>query len=262
MSATHGYVIIVSLATAMVFFVLAASLAARAVRSDDARLANSAFSLWWFTLGVQNVVVAVRLGAGLADAPLSLVMGLQFVTVAAVTSGLAGLLVYLVYLITGRAVATLPMFLAYSLYAGWLVAYFGGRLPLGYEVTRWSVAIAYAGEATEVASLTLLLILVGPQLVAIVALLVVAARLPHSASRLRVLVVALSIALWFSSAVLADLAGLTGDAWQATRVLIPLAVGLAVLIVHRPPAWLRRRMPPEIESPEPTEEPPPVLLTR
>jgi hypothetical protein len=252
MLASQWYVIGMALATAAVFFALAASLMSRTVRHEGGRLANTAFALWWFSLGVQQSVAAVRIPVGLAEMPFSLLLGLHFVTVAAVTFGLAGLLTYLLYLFTGRAVVSWPIFLGYSAYGGWLVHYTIAREPLRYDVGPWGVTIDYARTAPPMESLLVLLVLLGPQLAAIAGLVAVAARLPPSASRWRMLVVAAGTAAWFLSALLATALAVTDPVWRAANPVLPLAVGTSVLLVYRPPAWLQRRLPPEIPS-----EPPP-----
>jgi hypothetical protein len=248
MGASQLYVVVVEAITAGVFFALAASLVVRSVRHEDGRIANAAFALWWFALGIQETAAAVRLPLAIGDMPLSLVIGIQFVTVASISFGMAGLLTYLLYLVTGRAVASWPIFLFYSAFAGWVIRSFIVREATGYDVTNWGVSIRYAVEAAPNEILGLLLVLVGPQLVAILALVMLASRLPHSASRVRLLVVAISIALWFMSATLATGLGVDDDPWQAIRVVIPLLVGVSVLSVYRPPRWLQRRLPPEIAA--------------
>lgn len=242
MPLTLWFTLVVTTATAAVFFALSATLLRRPMLDEGARTANLAFGLWWFAVGAQQTVVALRIPLALTEAPLSLMVGFSFANLAAFTLGLAGLLYYLLYLFTGRTVVSWPLLLFYSVYCGWGIQYLATRWPVGYDVTPWGVNIDYALAASPMATLTALLVLFGPPLVAVGALLVLSQRMPLGPSRLRVVVLALAIALWFSSAIVAAGLGATADTWQAVATLIPLGVGVAVLTVYRPPPWLRDRL--------------------
>jgi hypothetical protein len=242
MPLTLWFTLIVTTATAAVFFALSATLLRRPMADEGARIANLAFGLWWFAVGAQETVVALRIPLALAEAPLSLMVGFTFASLAAVTLGLAALLYYLLYLFTGRTVVSWPLLLFYSVYCGWGIQYLATRRPMGYDVTPWGVSIDYVLPASPLATLTALLVLVGPPLVAVGALLVLSLRMPRGPTRLRVVVLALATAMWFSSAIVAAGLGASADAWQAVATLIPLAVGIAVLTVYRPPPWLRERL--------------------
>lgn len=224
--------------------------AERPASSRHARLASSMFAAWWYALAASTGATALTDGlTAVADPPLSLVMGLQFLSVAAVCMGLAGLLYYLVYLYTGRTGSFWPLVAGYALFAGVLIQVMAAWEPVGVVAAEWGASIDYARPASDATVLMLLLVLIGPQLAASVALFLLAARLPDSAARVRLLVVATAIFAWFGSTLLATAVGATSNtAWQVLQLWIPVLVGLGVLLAHRPPLWLEARMPPELPA--------------
>lgn len=235
----------------------------RPASSRGARTASAMFALWWYALAVRSAIGGVRdLSVALDEPPLSLMVGLQFMNLVAVCMGLAGLLYYLLYLYTGRAVWFWPLTLGYAAYAGALVHANLRWEPIGVTVTAWDVSLDFANAAAPATTLGLLLILIGPQLVASLALFALSARLPTSASRVRLVVVSSAIFVWFASTFLASALGAREhEAWQVIELFIPLLVGLPVLAVHRPPAWLRRFLPPELPAPA-TPQPHPAAAAR
>jgi hypothetical protein len=231
---------------AAVFFALGLTLLRRPVSSDDARLATTLFSFFWFGVGVSNFSSGLRIPLAAADVPLTVLVGLSFIGYAALTMGLAGLLYYLVFLFTGQSFVVWPLVVFYALICAWLIRSTASWRPSGVEVAAWSARILYEQPLQGQPQLVALLALVGPQLLAVIAIFVVAARLPRSAARVRMVVVGAAILTWFGGTLLANVFAIDGTAWQVIRALLPILVGLAVILVHRPPPWLAWRLPPEI----------------
>jgi hypothetical protein len=236
---------LISFATAIVFVALATVLNRRHVH-EAARPANVMFALWWYCIGLQQFVTGSRIALWAVDLPISLHVGLAFVGFAATVIGLAGLLVYLLYVFTGRTLMLWPLVTFYALYFGYYVTLVAELQPTAVVTDVWTVEFAYAVEPRAVFVLSFLTVLVGPQLMAGLGLIVLAFLLPPSAARVRVMAVAAGVLLWFGAALLGAGAGLTAAWWDFVTHLIPLVVGIGVLLVYRPPRWLRERMPREL----------------
>ena len=237
--------------TAFVFLIWVGwAVGRRPASTPGARLAGSTFAAWWYALAASSAVSGIgAVATALGDPPVSLLTGLQFLNVAAICMGLAGLLYYLVFLYSGRSGHFWPLAIAYSLFAAGLVRAMVGWGPVAVVATRYDASVVYADPGSEASVLVLLLVLVGPQLLASLALFLLATRLPHSASRVRLLVVAAAIFAWFGSVFAGEAVGLSGnDAWEVLQLWIPVLVGASVLLVHRPPSWLEKRMPPELPA--------------
>ncbi|MBA2666987.1 MAG: hypothetical protein H0U69_08130 [Trueperaceae bacterium] len=241
--------LLLDLTTAAVFFSLGAIVLRRERHADAAvRLATIAFASWWFAVAVQQGISGVRILLAAAEAPLTIIVGLQFATLAALALGLAGLLYYLLFLGTGRSLVSWPILLGYCAYIGWLVQLLGNRGPIAYEATASGVTILYRTPFDRPESIALLLGLIAPQLLAVVGLLLVAFRLPRSAGRTRTMVTALGIALWFAFALTTSGERDLPDVVRVLYDLMPLLVGVGIHLAYQPPRWLERHMPPELPS--------------
>lgn len=227
--------------------------AARRASSPRTQRAVAAFAGWWYALAATcSVTALVNLLVATADPPLSLVLGLQFLNLSAACMGLAALLYYLLYFYTGRTFWFWPLTIVYAVAAALLIRMVGAWQPVEFVATPWSVQISYASAASGFAVIVMGLLLIGPQLLASLAVLVLALRLPPSAERVRLLVVGGAIAMWFGSSLLASMLGLTDDVvWQAIQIWVPIVLGISVLLVHRPPHWLARHLPPDLSSGSP-----------
>ncbi|MBA2666308.1 MAG: hypothetical protein H0U69_04655 [Trueperaceae bacterium] len=233
---------------AAVFTLLGVVLLRRSVADDAARFASVMFALWWFGLGVSKFVAGLRIALQVPDVPLSLLVGLSFVSSSAVAIGLAGLLCHLIYLFTGRTALLWPVIGFYALLCGWIISSSSVWNPVGVEISAWGAEFAYAQPYTMAYRLVVLLVIVGPQVLAVAALFVMAARLPSSAGRFRTIVVAASVAIYIVDALIAPAYPADSAIWQIVHHMIPIGVGLGVLAVYRPPRWLRGRMPPELSA--------------
>jgi hypothetical protein len=232
------------LAAALTFALLGMTLLERSVRSS-ARLANTMFAVWWLGIGIQQFSNGTRIVLAHLHVPLSLHVGLQFASFAAAMVGLGGLLYYLLFLHTGRSIVLWPIMALYAGFFGWYMMLIAGFEPRGLTIGTWSVSYSYASPPSPDLVISFLVFVVGPQLLAGLALVVLALRLPPSGARTRTGVVAAGVLLWFGSALLGPALGLQGDLWSLMTLLIPLLVGSSVLAVYRPPRWLRDRVDPD-----------------
>jgi hypothetical protein len=243
---TLGIGLALSWSATLLFGHLALRLVAKPVSVEGWRTATPMFAAWWGALAVSSFIAGLRVLLATLGAPLPLAVGLGYLGTAAVAMGLAALLYHLLVLVTGRDVPLAPVTLFYALFAGWAIEASSHWHPIGYEVRTWSVEIAYAQGLAGGERLLALLLYVGPQLLAGVGLIAVALRLPRSAERVRTIVTASGILVWFGVTVGATALELAGPLWGLARHLLAIGVGVAVTLVHQPPGWLERRMPPEI----------------
>lgn len=250
MQATLLLAAALSFTAALLYVAVAVAIRQREARPAGVQRASGMFMLWW--CGLAAVTALGGLNAVLVslwEPPVSLVVGLQFLTLPAACMGLAGLLYYLLYLFTGRGGFFWLLVVGYALYCGFLIRSLAGWGPVGIEASFWEVSLVYAEPASPAVRASLFFLLLLPQLTAAVALLGFGFRLPRSASRVRVLVVASGVLAWFGSAVLASALGVdTEPAWEFVELVVPVAVAAAVLLVHRPPEWLQARMPAELAT--------------
>jgi hypothetical protein len=232
---------------AVIFAVLAAEFLQRRVRDETVRLANVLFALWWLGLATSNFVSGLRIILVSVDMPLTVIVGLSFVSSSVVSVGLAGLLYYLIFLFTGRSFLLWPLLGLYALFGGWVIVSYARWQPLGVEIGAWSTSFIHAHPYTDAYRLSVLSVLVAPQLVAVLALTILAVRLPQSAARVRMLVVAVSVTAYLGNALAAS-AYPQDSAWLLVSEIIPVTAGVAVLIAYRPPSWLPWRLPPEMPA--------------
>ncbi len=232
---------------AAIFCVLAAEFLQRRVRDHAVRFANVLFALWWLGLGVSNFVSGLRVILVSIDMPLTVLIGLSFVSSAAVAVGLAGLLYYLIFLFTGRSVFLWPLLVFYAGFCGWIIHSHARWQPIGVDVGAWSTSFIHAQPYSDAYRLSVLAALVAPQLIAVLLLIALAARLPRSAARVRMFVVALSVTTYIGNSFAASLYP-DDTGWLLVGEIVPVVVGLAVLFAYRPPSWLPWRLPPEMPA--------------
>lgn len=211
--------------------------------SIDAKRAMVLFAIWWYALaattfagGLQSLLAAL----GVTDLPLFL--AITSLTLLLICVGLLGLLYYLLFLFTGRKDLLIPLAVFYALYYVSLVYYITASGPTEVIAGRWSTSIRYASPLSGPVTSAIIVLLVLPQILGALAFLTLYPRVESRTQRYRILLVSLSIVIWFGSALVASFQGLaTTDAWQIASRLIGLSAATAVLMAYHPPAWARRR---------------------
>ena len=210
------------------------------------RLARALFGVWWFGLAAGSALgAATKVLAAAGALTLTSAVAFQLLGLAGVCVSLWALLYYLTYLFTGSSAFLWPLAVGYAAFAGWLLHTVARWDPTAVRVTTWQAALIYASPPAggEVAVLAALLL--GPQMLAAAALYGLASRLPRGGARRRLLIVASGILLWFGSVVAGARGGAEGsETWSAIQQLVGVVVAVAVLAAYRPPAWLRRHLPP------------------
>lgn len=210
--------------------------------SEKAQRAAMLFSLWWYALAVTTAVTGImHLTAALDAASLPVFIALTYLSVLAICVGLLGLVHYLVYLYTGRD-ALVPLGVFYAAYYVLLLYYLTASGPMGVEVSRWRAALAYQQPLAGPLFTAVLVLLVFPQLIGALAYLSLFFKVPEATQRYRILVVSLSIVVWFGSAFAGSVSGLSQeDWWQVATRVIGLGAAVAIYLAYFPPGWVRRR---------------------
>jgi len=229
--------------SSVVYFGVGRLLGRREVRAGAAR-AHAAFRAWWFGVALSTAITAFIAVLGvLGAATVGAVTALTLVDFAIVCLALWGLLYYLVYLYSGRTGAWLwiaAAYVAYWLFLVWLILQAD---PVGVDVGAWSVQLEYRDdlEGDPLAAIALAL-LVMPQIIGALAYLSLFFRLEDATARYRVMVVSISILIWFGSVYAGALGGLGAEAWwQILSRLVGLAAALAILAAYLPPPLIRNR---------------------
>lgn len=210
--------------------------------TEKAQRAATLFSVWWYGLaGTTTATGIMHLTAALDAASLPLFIALTYVNVLVVCVALLGLLYYLVYLFTGRD-TVVPLGVFYAAYYVFLLYYLTAAGPTGVEVTRWRAALAYEQPLMGPLFGVVIALLVFPQLIGALAYLSLFFKVQEATQRYRILVVSLSIVVWFGSALAAAGSGLaSNDAWQLASRFIGLGAAVAIYLAYFPPGWVRRR---------------------
>lgn len=238
-----------TLAAATAFALVATALYARvglqhATRAVSAqnRRAVRMFGTWWLALAGVTLLGGVNtLLASIDASPLALLSAVLYVQLLLICVGLLGLLHYLVFLFTGRDLA-LPLGAVYAAYFIALVAVIAQAHPIDVNVGRWSATVVYEHPLASTSSTLLLALLVLPQIVGAVAYLTVAFRVREATQRFRIVLVSVSIIVWFGSSLLASARGLSGaDWWQVLSRALGLAAALATFVAYNPPRVLTER---------------------
>lgn len=227
-----------------VYFYVGHSLGQRRVVLGEARLAWTLFVVWWYALAGSTLSSGLLslLGAlGVTSLPLFLTV--TQVNLLAICVGLFGLVYYLLYLFTGSRKWFTPLALFYVAYYALLVYYLSWSAPVGVQVDRWGAHVVYREQQIGPLFTVVLTLLVFPQIIGSIAYFTLFFRVKEATQKYRVALVSLSILVWFLSAFLASVAGLSQfDWWQIVSRLIGLAATLTILLAYKPLPWLKQRL--------------------
>lgn len=234
---------LLSIFTAGIYYYVGRVLSQRHASSDDSRMAWRMFIVWWYALAATTLSGAVLslLGAmGIVQLPLFITVTL--VNLLATCVALFGLMYYLLYLFTGNRRLLVPLTLFYIAYYAFLMYYVLASDPVSVSVDRWRTALVYQNEITGPLFLAALLLLVFPQIIGSLAYFTLYFRIKNPTQKYRVLLVSWSIIIWFLSAFVASIAGLSEfDWWQVASRLIGLGAALTIRFAYQPPVWIKQR---------------------
>jgi hypothetical protein len=217
---------------------------------ESGRIAAAAFVVFWYGLSISALVGQTGLQALLAafnGLELGFVLFLTQVSLLAISVALWGLLYYLVYLYTGWRNSWLPIAVFYVAFYGFLQYFIWDAHPQGLKVDRWMVTVEYEKDieslgVTDPYILALIVGLLVPQILASLAYFTLVFRVRSPTQRYRILLVSLSILVWFGSPFFALAAGVSeGDNYQLVSRLIGLAAAITIFFAYYPPGFMRRR---------------------
>lgn len=236
---------LVAFGSAAAYGTIAWQLRRRAPADANDQRALWYFVIWWaataaniFLVGVLYLSAAfdrITLAMQLADSILQRVL---------LAVSLWGLLTYLLYLVNGKWYARSTAVL-YTAHASFMIAVLFRSGPNDVIVGPWRTDLAYATDPPAVLDLVNLFLVVLAPVVASIAYLVIAIRLPrfgHAEQRFRSIIVATALIFWWVVAVVAGQRALLDVEWlQLTNRALGLSAAAAILVAYNPPGWLRRK---------------------
>lgn len=198
--------------------------------SAESRSANVGFVTWWYGIAALTVVGAVQTLPGFPlDLRLFLVLTVLLVFV--LCAALVGLIHYLVFLYTSRRNILTYLVVGYLAYFAVFLAFLWQSHPIGVEAERWGPTIEYE-RTIDSGPLYIAVIagLLGPPLIAAAAYLRLYRVVDDRMLKRRILLVSLSILVWFGSSLVGLTPGAEGaDWWRVTSRLIGMAAAATIL---------------------------------
>lgn len=229
--------------TAGFCFFIAAKLGSRKLKDGGDQLAWTAFRVWWWGLGAITLISLLNVilpAIGLSI--LVVYIALAQLNILIICIALWGLLFYLTYLFTGKRNLAWPIAVFYILVFVFLVAYTVSLQPIGLTVEAGRATVDYANEVSPTYAFALILVILLPQLIAGLAYFTFYFRVRERAQKYRVLLVSISIFVWFGTPLLASLLSLDDLSWWpiASR-MITLLAALVIYWAYYPPAFIQTR---------------------
>jgi hypothetical protein len=215
----------------------------RVISSAEARLAWGSFTVWWYGLAAITLIggfLSLFGAVGLTSLPLFVTA--TYLNILIICLALWGLLYYLIYLFTGNRRSLVPSAIFYMIYYILLVYYITASIPGDVNVGRWDASLVYRTPPTGPLVVIILAMLLLPQIIGGLAYFSLYFRVAEITQKYRVLLVSLSIVVWFLSPVIALAGGLgQQDWWQFPSRFIGLVAALTILMAYLPPRWLKQR---------------------
>jgi hypothetical protein len=233
-----------SIISAGIYFYVAHTLGKRQVILPETRIAWQLFVVWWYALaGITLVNGLLNLVGAFGLASLPLFITFTQVEILVLCVALYGLMYYLIYIFTGNRKALPVLTIVYILYYFLFMYYLNLSTPTGVSINRWNVGVHYEQQPTGPFVTVLLVLLVFPQIIGSLAYFTLYFRVKEITQKYRVALVSLSIIIWFLSAFIASISGLSQyDWWQITSRMIGLGATLAILMAYRPANWIKNRL--------------------
>jgi len=233
MESTHLASILFSVVSSLAFATVALAISRREV-STPMRGANRAFVVWWAGLGASTFLTGIATALAVVGyTPLPLYQALELVRIFLVCLALWGLLHYLLVLIAGWQGMAWPLGILYTLLAGYLAWNLLAQSPDHVELGSWVATLEPTADAQGAQLVLLLALIVGPQFLAALAYLALYFRVDDPLAKRRILIVSLSILIWFGAAIAAALGNVAGsNTWQLASRLLGLGAAAAILYAY------------------------------
>lgn len=223
---------LLSAASAALFFLVGRTVQRRQV-SAESRSANAGFVTWWYGIAALTVVGALQALPGF-PLDLRLFLVLTVVLVFVLCAALVGLIHYLIFLYTSRRNVLAYLVVGYIAFFVVFLAFIWQSHPIGVDAERWGPAIEYE-RTIDSGPLYVALIagLLGPPLVAAAAYLRLYRVVGDPMLKRRILLVSLSILVWFGSSLFGLAPGVEGaDWWRVSSRLIAMAAAGVILYAY------------------------------
>lgn len=233
MESTQLASILFSVVSSLAFATVAVVIARRDV-SAPMRGANRAFVVWWGGLACSTVLAGFETSlAVLGYTPVALFQATALLRIVFVCIALWGLLHYLLVLITGWRGLAWPLGILYAALAVYLAWDIQSANPDHVALGNWTATLQPATPPQGAELVLLLALVVGPQFLAAIAYLTLYFRVDDRMAKRRILIVSLSIIIWFGSAILVAVGGGgQSDRWQLASRLLGLAAAAAILYAY------------------------------
>jgi hypothetical protein len=245
MSSITLFTQLIILVTGVLCLFVAVKLGKRQLSDRGEHLAWRAFRIWWFALGLNIMLSSFNTWLALNTTPdLTFHIAIFLISTLTLCSALWGLLFYLTYLFTGDAKWALPLGFFYGLVFTSVASYLLFVLrPNGVLIEDGSAILQYSSEAPELTVTIIALFILLPQILAALAYFSLYFRLNDLGQRYRVLLVSLSILIWFCSPFIALAFGVAENPWWS---VVSRLVGMIAIIIiywaYYPPKFLQRRI--------------------
>jgi hypothetical protein len=223
-------------------YLVVGRVSARRRSAGESSLAQLAFSIWWYALGISAILQAAVLAVATADAvDFALFFALSLALLAAICLALWGLLFYLTYIFFGARSIAWPL-------AGFYLAYFAGWVfllvraqPSAVIVERWRVRLDLGPDfQADPLVGTFIVLLLLPQILGAIAYFTLYFRTHDPSQRYRIALISAAIFGWFTSSLVATSTNLANsDFWTIASRLIGVAATLTVLAAYLPPRFVR-----------------------
>jgi hypothetical protein len=225
--------VLLSLASSAVFLLVAKTVWDRPVSQESER-ARNAFVIWWAILGF---ITLAGLILQLPSFPASVAayLAVTIVLIALLCVGLWGLLFYLIFLFTNRRDVALPLAMGYVLYFAFLVAFILANNPTSIKQTELGPQLEYANEIDSGPIYwAVILLLILPPIAAAAGYLSLYWKVDQQVQKRRILLVSVSILVWFGSSLVGTGAG-AGESvtWSIVSRLISLAAAITIYYAYR-----------------------------
>lgn len=234
---------LLAIVSAGIYYYVGRVLQRRHTSSADSRLAWRLFIAWWYALATTSLCSGfLSLLGSMGITSLPLFATITLMNILALCVALYGLVYYLLYLYTGSRKILIPLSVFYILYYMLLVYFVQARQPIDVEIRRWQATLVYQNEIRGPLFSIAVTLLFLPPILGAIAYLLLYFRVETITQKYRILLVSLSIIVWFLSSSLATLSGLSGlDIWQVISRIIGVGAALAILLAYQPPLWVRQR---------------------